>query len=77
MHRQFVREMPVKVDRVKSWEWLSRNYGKHYTDKSRESPLCRMCVKRGERIPHIVSEREKLAQKECKRRHDNVAKKVH
>ena len=24
MHGQFVREMPEKVDRIKSWEWLSR-----------------------------------------------------
>ena len=25
MHGQFVREMPEKVNRVKSWEWLSRS----------------------------------------------------
>ena len=64
MHGQFVREMPEKVDGVKSWAWLSRsdfkvgmeahlcaaqeqaimtNYVKHYIDKSRDSPLCRMC----------------------------------
>ncbi|XP_047488218.1 uncharacterized protein LOC125038695 [Penaeus chinensis] len=98
MYGQFVREMPEKVDRVKSWEWLSRsdlkvgteavicaaqeqairtNYVKHYIDKSSDSPLCRMCGKRGESIQHIVSECEKLAQKEYKKRHDNVAKKVH
>ena len=36
-----------------------------------------MCGKRGESIQHIVSECEKFAQKEDKRRHDNVAKRVH
>ena len=36
-----------------------------------------MCGKRGETVLHIVSECEKLAQKEYKRRYDNVARKVH
>ena len=36
-----------------------------------------MCGKRGESIQHIVAECEKLAQRDYKRRHDNVAKKVH
>ena len=53
------------------------NYVKHYVDKSSDSPLCRMCGKRGESIQHIVAECEKLAQRDYKRRHDNVAKKVH
>ena len=35
-----------------------------------------MCGKRGESVQHIISECEKLAQKEYKRRHDNVAKKI-
>ena len=39
--------------------------------------MCRMCGKRGESIQHIVAECEKLAQRDYKRRHDNVAKKVH
>ena len=98
MHGQFVIEVPEKVDRIKSWEWLSRsdlkvgteallcaaqeqairtNYVKHYIDKSSDSPLCRTCGKRGESIQHIVAECEKLAQRDYKRRHDNVAKKVH
>ena len=25
MHGRFVREMPEKVDRAKSWEWMSRS----------------------------------------------------
>ena len=42
-----------------------------------QSPFCRMCDKKSETISHIVSECEKLAQKEYKRRHDNVARIVH
>ena len=98
MHGQFCREIPEKVDKEKSWYWLSRcdvkveteallcaaqeqalrtNYTKHHIDKSIDSPLCRMCGKCGESVQHIVSGCEKLAQKEYKRRHDNVAKKIH
>ena len=33
--------------------------------------------KKGESVQHLVSECEKLAQKEYKRRHNNAAKKVH
>ena len=36
-----------------------------------------MCFKRGESVQHIISECEKLAQKENKRCHDNVAKRIH
>ena len=91
------REMPEKVDKDKTWNWLVRsdlkvetealcaaqeqairtNYVKYHIDKSIDNPLCRMCVKRGESVQHIISECEKLAQKEYKRRHDNVAKKIH
>ena len=39
--------------------------------------MCRLCGKRGETVQHIICECEKLAQREYKRRHDNVAKKVH
>ena len=39
--------------------------------------MCRLCGKKGESVQHITSGCEKLAQKEYKRRHDNVAKKVH
>ena len=56
---------------------LRTNYIKHNIDKSIDSPLCRMCGKCGESVQHIVSGCEKLAQKEHKRRHDNVAKKIH
>ena len=51
---------------------------KYNIDKTSESPLCRMCGKKGESgVQHIRSGCETLAQKEHKRRHDNVAKKVH
>ncbi len=56
---------------------LRTNYVKHHIDKSAESPLCRMCEEKGETVHHIVSECKKLAQKEYKRRHDNVARMVH
>ena len=98
MHGQFVREMPEKVDKNTTWQWLSRsdlkisteavlcvaqeqairtNYVKYHIDRTSESLLCRLCGKRGESVQLLVSGCAKLAQKEYKRRHDNVAKKVH
>ena len=56
---------------------LRKNYIKHNIDKSIDSPLCRMCGKCAEIVQHIVSGCEILAQKEYKRRHDNIAKKIH
>ena len=56
---------------------IRMNYVKHKIVKTAQSPLCRMCDKKSETISHIVSECEKLAQKEYKRRHDNVARIVH
>ena len=50
---------------------------KHKIDKTVQLPLSRMCDKKSETISHIASECEKLAQKEYKRRHDNVARIVH
>ena len=47
-----------------------------------KSDVSRLYIKRKEggkglmSVEHLVSGCEKLAQKECKRRHDNVAKKV-
>ena len=48
---------------------------KHHIDKTSEKPLCRLCGKKGKSVQHITSGCEKLAQKEYKRQHDNVAKK--
>ena len=56
---------------------LRTNYVKFNIDKTAESPLCRMCKSKGEFVGHIISECPKLAQKEYKRRHDNVARIIH
>ena len=45
--------------------------------KAREIHFCRLCKKADESIDHIVSGCSKLAQKEYKRRHDNLGKIVH
>ena len=44
---------------------------------SQGDSLCRMCRKVDESIIHVVSGCSKLAQKECKRRQDNLGKIVH
>ena len=56
---------------------MRTNYIKFNIDKTVESPLCRMCGEKGESIGHIGSECEKLAKREYKRRHDNVARIFH
>ena len=50
---------------------------KYRIDKNSETHLCRLCGKKDESVQHITSGCEKLTQKEYKRRHGNVAKKVH
>ena len=56
---------------------ITTNLVKVRIDKSQEYSLCRMCRKVDESIDHIVSGCSKLAQKEYKRRHDNLGKIVH
>ena len=56
---------------------IRANLVKAATDKSQEDSLCRVCRKVDESIDHIVSGCSKLAQKEYKRRHDNLGKIVH
>ena len=56
---------------------IRTNYMKYHISKTSESHLCRMCGKKGESVKHITSGCGKLAQKEYKRRQNNVAKKVH
>ena len=62
---------------------IRANYVKHYIDKWKTSRpvkvFCvrRLCGKKYESVQHLVCGCEKLAQKEYKRRHDNVTKKVH
>ena len=56
---------------------LRTNYVKYNVDKTVDSPLCRMCKIKGETVQHLVCECSKLAQREYKRRHDNIAKLIH
>ena len=54
----------------------TRNY-KVTIMKEEGSKKCRMCGERDETVMHIISECEKLAQGEYKKRHDRVASIIH
>ena len=56
---------------------IRTNLVKEKIDKSQGDSLSRVCRKVDGRIDHIVSGCSKLAQKKCKRRHDNLGKIVH
>ena len=56
---------------------IRTNLVKAKIDKSQKDLLCRLCKKADESIDHVVSGCSKLAQKEYKRRHDNLGKIVH
>ena len=56
---------------------LRTNYIKHRIDHTAESDKCRICGEKGETVWHITSQCTPLAQKEYKRRHDNVGRLVH
>ena len=56
---------------------IRTNLVKAKIDKSQGDPLCRLCKTADESIDHVVSCCSKLAQKEYKRRHDNLGKIVH
>ena len=56
---------------------IRTNLVKAKIDKSQKDTLCRLCKKTDESIDHVVSGCSKLAQKEYKRRHDNLGKMVH
>ena len=51
---------------------IKTNLVKATIDKSQGDSLCRVCKKADENINHIVSGCSKLAQKEYKKRHDNL-----
>ena len=56
---------------------IRANLVKAKIGKSQRDSLCRACGKVDESIDHIVSGCSKLAQKEYKRRHDNLGKIIH
>ena len=56
---------------------IRTNLVKAKIEKSQGDSLCRICRKVNESIDHIVSGCSKLAQREYKRRHDNLGKIVH
>ena len=56
---------------------IRKNLVKANIGESQGDSLCRVCGKVDESIHHIVSGCSKLAQKECKRRHDHLGKIVH
>ena len=53
---------------------IRTNLVKARIDKSQGDSLCRVCRKVDESVDHIVRSCSKLAQKEYKRRHDNLGK---
>ena len=53
---------------------IRTNYVKHKIEKTAQSTLCRMCGKKSETVSHTVSECDKLAQKQYRRRHNTVAR---
>ena len=65
LHGQFVREIRETTHVEESWSWL----------QLRKVDL--LCGEKGGRVNHIVFDGKKLAQREYKQRHDNVAKVVH
>ena len=56
---------------------LRTNAVKFNIDKTRSNPLCRLCGEKSESVTHLVCGCKVLAQKEYKRRHDNIARIVH
>ena len=56
---------------------IRTNLVKAKIDKNQGDSLYRMCTKVDESIDHIASGCSKLAQKEYKRKHDNLGKIVH
>ena len=56
---------------------IRTNLVKAKIGKSQGDSLCRACRKIDESIDHIVSGCSKLAQKEYKRRHENLEKIIH
>ena len=49
--------------------WIRKN-----VDGQEISEKCKMCGERDESVTHLIAECKKLAQKEYKQRHENIAK---
>ena len=71
------RETERLIVAAQNQQSIRTNLVKTKIDKSQGDFLCRVCRKVDESIDHIVSGCSKLAQKEYKRRHDNLGKMVH
>ena len=56
---------------------IRTNLVKAKIDTTQKDTLCRLCKKTDESLDHVVSGCSKLAQKEYKRRHNNLGKIVH
>ena len=56
---------------------IRTNFVKAKIDKSQKNTLCRLCKKADESMDHVGSGCSKLAQKNYKKRHDNLGKIVH
>ena len=56
---------------------LRTNYIKFNIDKTVDSPLCHLCWENGQSLGHLISECTKFAEREYKRRHNNVARIIH
>ena len=56
---------------------IRTNHIKARIEKTQQNIKCRLCGNRNETINHIISECNKLAQKEYKARHDRLGKGIH
>ena len=56
---------------------IRTNVIKARIDRTQEESKCRMCGRADETINHLLSECSKMAQKECKRRHDWMGERIH
>ena len=65
------RETESLIDAAQN-QSIRTNLAKGKINKSQGESLCRVCRKVDESVDHIVSGCSKLAQKQCKRRHDNL-----
>ena len=77
MQKRFLKNETEGLILAAQDQALRTNAIKAKIDKSQTDSGCRLCKKVDEAISHLVSECEKLAQKEYKRRRDKVALALH